>query len=75
MTREEFQARFRGRMLVFLMEAWAARKENPSALGQLMDAHALQLKGLLGEMYDALAPVTKATSNGQTQTPLPQVRR
>lgn len=55
-TREEFQLRFRGRMLVFLTEAWAVRQLQPSQLGLVMDKHARELRGLLNEVYDALTP-------------------
>ncbi len=53
-TWEEFQAQFRGRHLLFLTEAWSVRRESPSAMGLMMDAHALQLKKLLKEMYEAM---------------------
>ncbi len=56
MTKPEFEAAFRGKMLVFLAEAWAARKESPTSLGLLMDDHHRKIRGLLGEMYDALQP-------------------
>lgn len=56
MTKDEFTARFRGRLLLFLAEAWSCRKLDPSALGLLMDQHALELKRLMSEMYDALSP-------------------
>lgn len=56
MTREQFNAKFQGRMLLVLTEAWACRRQPPSALGLLMDEHARQLRGLLGEMFDALQP-------------------
>lgn len=56
MTREEFNLKFRGRMLVFLTEAWACRKHAPTELGRLMDEHAVALRQLLGEMWDALQP-------------------
>jgi hypothetical protein len=56
MTRDEFNRRFQGRMLLHLTEAWSVRKLPPSDLGMFMDDHARQLRQLLGEMYDALAP-------------------
>lgn len=58
MSRNEFIQKYRGRMLLFLTEAWAARKAEPSSLGLLLDDHARQLKGLLEEMHDALSPPT-----------------
>ena len=54
MTRDEFFTKFRGRMLVFLTEAWACRKESPSAMGLLMDQHRYELQRLMGEIYEAL---------------------
>ena len=65
LTRDQFNAKFQGRMLVFLTEAWTARKATPSELGLLMDNHARQLRLLLGEMYEALAPVPVPPANGQ----------
>lgn len=56
LSKEEFHARFRGRMLLFLNEAWAMRKESPSALGMAMDQHYQSCRQLLSEMYDALCP-------------------
>lgn len=60
MTRDDFYKRFQGRMLLFLADAWAARKGSPADLGLLMDDHARQLKGLLREMYDAATEVEAA---------------
>ncbi len=56
MTKEEFKSKFRGRHLLFLTDAWACRKAGPAELGLLMDLHAIQLKQLLDEMFDALVP-------------------
>ena len=56
MTREEFMQKYRGRFLLFLTEAWAVRKEAPSSLGLVMDGHAQELRRLLAEIYDDLAP-------------------
>lgn len=69
MTREEFTNKFRGRMLLLMTEAWAVRKESPSALGIVMDAHAVEIKRLLMEMYEALSPHAKNTVplNGTAQ--------
>lgn len=69
LNREEFAARFRGRMLVFLTEAWSSRKASPSELGFLMDAHAITLRQLLGDMWEAMAPeppapVARPAANG-----------
>ena len=64
MTESEFIQKFRGRMLMFLMEAWAVRKVIPSDLGMVADQHALEVKRLLSEMYDALCPSqTKAAQS------------
>jgi hypothetical protein len=62
MTRDQFHEKYRGRMLLFLTEAWAARAAQPSSLGSLIDFHALQLKRLLGEMYEDLQPQPKPAS-------------
>lgn len=71
LTREEFNQRFRGRMLLFLAEAWSSRKAAPSELGILMDSHAVSLRQLLGEMWEAMAPevelVPPGIRNGQTK--------
>jgi len=64
MNREDFVRRFRGRLLVYLVEAWACRKEQPSDLGRLMDEQCVQLKNLLQEMYDAVHP--PVGTNGHT---------
>ena len=56
MTYEEFEDKFRGRMLVFHAEAWALRKQAPSDLGMMIDGHHRELKLLLREMYNALNP-------------------
>jgi hypothetical protein len=65
-TKEEFMTKYRGRLLVLLAEAWACRREQPSALGLLMDRHALDCRRMLAEMYDDLAPAEKpaAVTNG-----------
>ncbi len=72
MSKDEFIARFRGRLLLFLTEAWAARKESPSSLGLLLDAHALECKRMLSEMHDALCPppAPKPPANGAAALPL-----
>lgn len=57
MTKDEFARKFRGRMLLFLTEAWACRKDAPSALGMTLDQHTLSLRGLMDEMYDTLTKV------------------
>lgn len=54
MTREEFRAKFRGRMLIFLTDSWAVRREVPSAMGLVMDRHLLEVRNLLDEMFDSL---------------------
>jgi hypothetical protein len=69
-TREEFHARFRGRLLLYLTEAWAVRRSPPSELGSLMDAHVVQLKALLNEMYDVLVlPPAAPAVNGAAKAP------
>lgn len=54
MTREEFRAKFRGRMLIFLTDSWAVRKEAPTAMGLVMDQHLQAARNLLDEMFDSL---------------------
>ncbi len=73
-SREEFIARFRGRLLLFLTEAWAARKTAPSDLGRLLDEHHLECRKMLNEQYDALVPMpaSKPAVNGAAQ---PAMRR
>lgn len=68
LSREQFEAKFRGRLLLLLAEAWAVRKAVPSDLGLLIDAHAVECKRLLGDMWDAMYQAPKA--NG-LQTPAP----
>ena len=72
MSKDEFISRFRGKLLLFMTEAWACRKEDPSALGLLIDRHNLDLKRLAGEMYDCLCPppAPKAPANGAAAQPL-----
>ena len=55
MTLEQFKARYRGRMLLHLTEAWACRKAAPSDLGFLVDQHSAQLDRLLEAMFKDLA--------------------
>lgn len=69
MTKDEFILRFRGRHLLFLTEAWSSRRETPSELGMLMDQHALELKRLLSEMYDALVPQEAPSPPAPTSKP------
>ena len=47
MTQEQFIAKFRGRMLLFVSEAWAIRKENTTSLGMLMDGHNIEALRLM----------------------------
>lgn len=54
MTKEEFIQRFRGRMLLFVSEAWAIRRVVSSEAASVMDAHHLEMRRLLDEMYDAM---------------------
>src|SRR5436853_5241165 len=53
-TQEDFEQKFRGRMLVLLTEAWSCRKLPPTAVGLLLDDHFRRCKGLLEEMYTFL---------------------
>jgi hypothetical protein len=57
---EDFEAQFRGRMLLFVTEAWAIRQEKPSALGQALEEHHLQARRLLREVYTTLVPTPPA---------------
>lgn len=66
MTRDEFFQKYRGRMLLYLTEAWAARKEAPSDLGFLLDKHTRGLRQLLDDIYDDFHP--KQPQNGQPLT-------
>lgn len=59
MTQEEFENRFRGRMALFITEAWAVRKESPSDMGLVLDIHFERGKALLREMYKVLTPEQK----------------
>lgn len=64
MNKDDFVAKFRGRLLLFITEAWAVRKESPQSLGLLMDDHARQLKMLLNEMFDSMhQPAKNGTPN------------
>ena len=60
MTQEQFIAKFRGRMLLFVSEAWAIRKENTTSLGMLMDGHNIEALRLMNEMYESLTAKTLA---------------
>lgn len=75
MTREEFHALFQGKMLLALVEAWAIRHEDRNTLASAIERHAVEMRKLRNEMYDALAPAPKHETNGQVHTPLPQVKR
>lgn len=68
MTEAEFTTKYRPRLLLFLTEAWAIRKEPPTELGQCIDLHAAQLKQLMREMYADLTPPLK------TEAPKPEAR-
>ena len=54
LSREEFKAKFRHKLLNMLAESWAARKAAPSEFGMMMDRHMIEVNGLIGEMYDAM---------------------
>ena len=60
MTREEFRTRFRGRLLLLITEAWVCRREEPSAMGLLLDRHHLDCRRLLDEIYDTLTHMEAA---------------
>ena len=74
MTREEFFAKYRPRLLVFLTEAWACRREPPSSLGLVIDKHHLDLRHILTEMWNDFnrqqedSPPNNNTSTPSTQT-------
>jgi hypothetical protein len=54
MTRKEFHAAFRGKMLLALTEAFAARTCSREATAAIIDEHALHQKQLRDEIFDAL---------------------
>jgi hypothetical protein len=54
LTRTEFHQRFRGRMLLALTEAFAARKCGRDETAAIIDEHALHMKQLRDDIYDAL---------------------
>lgn len=65
MTFEQFCAKFQGRFLLHLCEAWAARKADSSSQGMLIDKHANDTKALMREIYDQLSPPPpKPQANG-----------
>jgi len=67
-TQDEFVNKYGPCMLYFVCEAWALRKEEPSALGFCMDRHLVEAKKLLRKMYDDLKPPASPTANGQPKT-------
>lgn len=67
-TREQFQREFQGRFLLFLTDAWNARHQRPSELGMVMDRHAVQLRELLGDVFNFFQPdAPKPAANGAAQ--------
>ena len=83
MTREEFFAKYRPRLLVFLTEAWACRREPPSSLGLVIDKHHLDLRHILTEMWNDFnrqqedsppntAQTTQTTQQGKQAMPRPR---
>lgn len=60
MTYEEFEAKFRGRLLVILTEAWAVRKMAPSDVGMFMDKHYIEIRQALRDIYNSLVPAKPA---------------
>ncbi len=76
MTRPEFIERFRGRMLLYMTEAWAVRHNPPSELGTKVDAHFHDLGKMLGEMWDCLQnPQPVKPLNGSPVQEKPQPAR
>jgi vacuolar-type H+-ATPase catalytic subunit A/Vma1 len=54
MTKEESWNKWRGRFLLFMTEAWACRKAEPSTLGLLADNHLLTAQRLHDAIFDSL---------------------
>lgn len=60
MTEQEFVAKFRGRFMLFVADAWSIRREKLADQGMAFDQHCLRAKELMREMYAALCPEAKA---------------
>lgn len=56
MTQEEFENKFRGRMLLFVTEAWTIRDKKPSELGLILETHHVRAMEMLRQMYATLRP-------------------
>lgn len=56
MTQDEFENKFRGRMLLFVVEAWTVRDKKPSELGLILEGHNVRAMELMRQMYNVLAP-------------------
>lgn len=59
MTKDELWAKFRGRFLLFIADAWAARKDMPTAQGLIYDVHLIEGKKLFFDILDAANPPPK----------------
>lgn len=57
MTREEFAAKYRARLLLFITEAWAVRQQPPSHLGLTLDRHYSEVRKLLGDIWEDFNPI------------------
>lgn len=56
MTRDDFVAKYRPRLLLFIAEAWAVRREDTRTLGLVMDNHHRELRQLLAELWSDFNP-------------------
>lgn len=67
MTREEFVTKYRPRLLLFVTEAWAVRREDARTLALALDGHHQDLRRLLGEMWADFNPPPEPAkaANGQ----------
>lgn len=59
-NRDEFIVKWRSRLMVLVCDAWACRKEPPSALGFLMDSHTMYCKGILVDIHTEMTEEFKA---------------
>lgn len=68
-SRSQFHALFRGKMLLALTEAFAARTASRSETALIIDEHALHQKQLRDEIYDVLCGVEDRTAARECKGP------
>ncbi len=69
MTKEESWNRWRGRFLLFMTEAWACRKAEPSALGLLCDQHLVTAQRLHDAIFETITKPPASNEAPRKATP------